>query len=213
MRLITILTAGVALCLNSAMAEGWSEYSYPELGFAVSFPADPTMDTIPYPTGDGMNANEVVYTVRQGAGIYQVSVADPSNTAIGETAAIDQAVNQLRDEGIIQLDIPARVQRNYGRQQSILGKDGSHSTIAIFFADHKLYRIEGTILRDSEDPNSGDAIRFQQSLRFIGENTGQGFGTRFRDRQFRGGRRNRPDGNRDGQNAPAATPASSDNAI
>jgi len=207
MRSMMVLASGIALSMNAAMAEGWSEYTYPELGFAVSFPADPTMETIPYQTVDGTTANEVVYSVHQGAGIYRVAVADLSNTAITETMAIDQAINQLRDQGDVRLDIPARVQRNYGRQLSIVGKDGAHSTVAIFFANHKLYQIEGTVLADSDDPNSGDAIRFQQSLRFIGDNAGRGFGPGFRGRQFQGGGRFRRDRNPGGQSAPAAPPS------
>ena len=206
MRLMVILSSSIALWAGAAVAEGWSEYSYPDLGFAVSFPSDPTMETIPYKTADGTTTNEVVYTVRQGAGIYSIAVADLSNAALDETAVINQAVQQLRDKGNIRLDIPARVQRNYGRQLSVVGKDGSHSAVAIFFADHKLYQIEGTIRADSDDPNSGDAIRFQQSLRFIGDNAARGFGPGFGNRQFRGGRRFRRDGNPADQNAPTAAP-------
>jgi hypothetical protein len=206
MRLMMVFSTGIALWVNAAMAEVWSEYSYPELGFAVSFPADPTVETIPYQSAGGIVANEVVYTVRQGASIYRVAVADLSNTPIDETAAIEQAIDQLRDDGDIRLDIPARVQRNYGRQLSVVGKNGAHSAVAIFFVDRKLYQIEGTVLADSDDPNSGDAIRFPQSLQFIGDNTGRGFGRGFRNPQFRGGRRFRRDGNPGDQTAPTTTP-------
>jgi hypothetical protein len=203
----------VEIQASAATAEGWSEYSYPDLGFAVSFPADPMMETVPYRTADGTTTNKVVYTVRQGSDIYSVEVADLSNAAIDETTAVDQAIHQLREKGDIRLDIPARVQRNYGRQLSVVGKDGSHSSVAIFFADHKLYQVEGTVLADSDDPNSGDAIRFQQSLRFIGDNAGRGFGPGSGNRQFRGGRRFRRDGNPDDQNAPTAAPGSPNNRI
>jgi hypothetical protein len=210
---MVILSSSIALWASAATAEGWSEYSYPDLGFAVSFPADPMMETVPYSSADGTTTNKVVYTVRQGSDIYSIEVADLSNATIDETTAVDQAINQLRDKGAIRLDIPARVQRNYGRQLSVVGKDGSHSSVAIFFADHKLYQIEGTVLADSDDPNSGDAIRFQQSLRFIGDNAGRGFGPGFGNRQFRGGRRFRRDGNPADQNAPTGAPGSPNNRI
>lgn len=213
MRLMVILSSSIALWAGAAAAEGWSEYSYPDLGFAISFPSDPTMETVPYKAADGTLTNEVVYTVQQGAGIYSIAVADLSNAALDETAAINQAVQQLRDKGDIRLDIPARVQRNYGRQLSVVGKDGSHSAVAIFLADHKLYQIEGTIRADSDDPNSGDAIRFQQSLRFIGDNASRGFGRGFGNRQFQGGRRFRRDRNPADQTAPAQAPQSPNNGI
>lgn len=213
MRLMVILSTSIALWAGDAAADSWSEYTYPDLGFAVSFPSDPTMETLPYKTADGTTTSEVAYTVQQGAGIYSVEVVDFSNSTLDETAAINQAVQQLRDKGDIRLDIPARVQRNYGRQLSVVGKDGSHSSVAIFLVDHKLYQIEGTVRADSDDPNSGDAIRFQQSLRFIGANAGRGFGPGFGNRPFQGGGRFRRDRNPADQNAPAQAPQSPNNGI
>lgn len=203
MRLPFALPLIVALWASAAQADEWKEYAYPDLGFAVSFPADPMIETLPYKAPDGSGASEVLYSVRQGADLYKVAVIDFSNAAIDETQAVDQAVNLLRENGDIRLDIPARVNRNFGRQLSIVGKDGSHSTVAIFFADHRLYQIQGTVLPDSDDPNSGDAIRFQQSLRFIGNDGGPGFGQGFGGRQFRGGRRFRQNQDPADQTPPA----------
>jgi hypothetical protein len=70
-------------------------------------------------------------------------------------------------EGEVRVDVQARVNRRFGRQLSIMGKDGSHSVVAIFFANSKLYQIRGTVLASSADMQSGDAARFQQSLRFL----------------------------------------------
>jgi hypothetical protein len=202
MRLFVLLSSVMGIWTSAAVADTWTEYTYPELGFVVSFPADPVMETLPYRAPDGTTAKEILYSVRQGTGIYKVAVVDMSNVAIDGATAIDQAVNQLRINSEVRLDIPARVNRNRGRQLSLVGDDGSHSAVAIFFADHRLYQVQGIVLADSEDPSSGDAIRFQQSLRFIGNNGGQGFRQGFTGRQFRGGRRFQQD-----QNQPAQTPA------
>ena len=51
----------------------------------------------------------------------------------------------------------------YGRQLSIKGADGSHSSVAVFFANGRLYQIEGKVLPAGSD---AAAIRFQQSLVF-----------------------------------------------
>ena len=51
----------------------------------------------------------------------------------------------------------------FGRNLSIVGADGSHSTVAVFFYMGRLYEIEGTALGD--DANS-DVVRFTQSLVF-----------------------------------------------
>ena len=161
----------------AAADETWKEYDYSDLGFAVSFPADPLVEMLLYKAPNGTTGSEIRYSVLQGTSLYSASVVDFSNTGIDETAALDGVVAELRAEGDIKLDIPARVSRHRGRQLSVAGNDGSHSSVAIFFADNKLYEIKGTVLPQSDDPGSGDAIRFQQSLRFTGDNFG-GFGGR-----------------------------------
>ena len=184
MRLFVGLTAGLGFLASTAVADTWKEYSYPDLGFAVSFPADPLKETLSYRVADGTTATKTVFSVRDGADLYKVAVIDLHDSGIEGTTAIGQAVNELRDGAEVRLDIPARVNRNRGRQLSLVGKDESHSSVALFFADHRLYEIEGTVLAESGDPNSGDAIRFQQSLRFMG--AGQGFGPGFQGRGFGG---------------------------
>jgi hypothetical protein len=80
-----------------------------------------------------------------------------------ETAVMDHAIKTLSQDGEIKLDIEARVSRVYGRQLSILGADGSHASVALFYHHGRLYQIEGKV------PASGSgaaAIRFQQSLEF-----------------------------------------------
>lgn len=184
MRLLVGLTLGISIFATAAMADTWKEYAYPDLGFAVSFPGDPVKETLSYKAADGTMASKTLLSVRDGADVYKVAVIDLNGSAIEGTTAIGQAVNELRDGAEVKLDIPARVNRNRGRQLSLVGKDESHSTVALFFADHRLYEIEGTVLAESGDPNSGDAIRFQQSLRFMGG--GQGFGPGFQGRGFQG---------------------------
>ena len=186
MRSVFIFASLIALLASPAAAQtAWMEYNYPELGFTVSFPADPTVEMLPYKAPDGTNLNETLYSVREETGIYSMAIVDFSDISIDGTAAIDQAVAALRETGDVKLDIAARVNRNFGRQLSIAGKDGSHSAVAVFFANHRLYLIQGTVLASNPDPGSGEGVRFQQSLRFTGDNAGAG----FPGRQLRGGRR------------------------
>ena len=178
MRLAIAAGSLFAMWISAATADTWKEYDYPDLGFAVSFPADPIVEMLPYTAADGSLANEIRYSVRDGADVYSASVVDLSNTGIDDATALEHAVAQLREQGEIKLDIPARVTRHRGRQLSVTGNDGSHSAVAIFFSSGKLYEIKGTVLPESDDPGSGDAIRFQQSLRFTGDNFGPPFGGR-----------------------------------
>ena len=66
MRLLVVLSSMIAIWTVTAAAESWKEYEYSDLGFAVSFPADPTMENLPYKAADGTTADEILYSVRQG---------------------------------------------------------------------------------------------------------------------------------------------------
>src|ERR1043166_461760 len=178
MRASFMLAAVMTVLASSAIADDWLEYSYPELGFSVSFPASPSVETMPYRSMGGAMANETEYSVQQQDNAYRVAVIDFANVSFDRDAEIAEALNELRGQGDVKVDIPARVNRNFGRQLSIVAKDGSRLSVAIFFANNRLYEIEGTVLASNPDPNSGDAIRFQQSLRFTGDNFGLPFGGR-----------------------------------
>jgi hypothetical protein len=187
MRLIAFM---LALCAVSApaSAQSWKEYSYPDYAFRVSFPAQPTVETTTYPAADGHAVPAQIYSVAQDNGVFKMTVADLTNAALEETAVIDHAVAALSKDGEIKVNIPARVSRVFGRQLSILGTDGSRSSIAMFYHEGRLYQIEGKSLPNSNA--TADAIRFQQSLIFT-DNASNGppgdRGPRRGDRADRGG--------------------------
>jgi hypothetical protein len=97
-------------------------------------------------------------------------VADFSRrTSLNDRQVIDLAIKTLAQEAEVKLDIQARVSRVFGRQLSLVGKDGSRSSVALFYYQRRLYQIQGTVLPANPDPSSGEAIRFQQSLRFTND--------------------------------------------
>ena len=147
-------------------AQSWQEYEYPESGFSIAFPAPPVVKSEPYAAGSGKTVSATSYTVRQPTRLYSVTVADFSNMGIDGDTAIAHAVDQVQAQGKVRVDVEARINRQYGRELSIVGNDDSHSAVAIFFVDNKLYLVEGSVLATSADMQSGDAARFQQSLRF-----------------------------------------------
>ena len=164
------------LCGTAFAQSTWTEFNNPDLGFAVSFPADPAVGHMDVKAPDGGDADETLYAVSAEDALYSFAVIDFKNAVVDGNAEVDRAIAELRQDGNITLDLPARVNFNRGRQLSVTGNDGSHSTVAIFFADHRLYEIKGTMLASSADPVSGDLIRFQQSLRFTGDGFPRGFG-------------------------------------
>lgn len=158
-----------ALATGAAAQSTWQEYQYADQQFAVSFPAAPTVTTVPFKTADGATVTETLYSVQQETGVFQVAVIDFTNTGTDGGLALAQAVAALGEKGDVKLNMQARVQRNYGRYLNIAGNDSSHTIAAVFFGNGRLYQIEGTVPASNPDALSGEMIRFQQSLRFMGD--------------------------------------------
>jgi hypothetical protein len=212
MRLIAItlalLTAGTLAASHPASAQSWKEYSYPEQVFRVSFPVDPKIETTTYQAPGGISVPAQVYSATQGNAEFKMTVADLSGAGLEESAVIEHAIKALSQGGEIKVNITARVSRVFGRQLSILGQDGSRSSVALFYYEGRLYQIEGKSLPPGNA--TSDAIRFQQSLIFTDNGTNGAPGERRqrgerpgRDRPGRGDRPDRPDGQRGAARAPA----------
>jgi len=169
LRCVALIFATVIIA-GSAAAQGWREYTYPDLGFALHFPGDPKIEDTTYMTASGISVPARIYSLNQDSSAYRMIVADFSRrTNLNDRQVIDLAIKTLAQEAEVKLDIPARVSRVFGRQLSLLGKDGSRSSVALFYYQRRLYQIQGTVLPANSDPSSGEAIRFQQSLRFTND--------------------------------------------
>ncbi len=209
MRLIALtaalLAAGAIASSHPAAAQSWKEYSYPEQVFRVSFPADPKVETTTYQGPGGITVPAQVYSAQQGYAEFKMTVADLSGAGLEESAVIDHAIKTLSQGGEIKVNIAARVSRVFGRQLSILGQDGSRSSVALFYYQGRLYQIEGKSLPPGNA--TSDAIRFQQSLIFTDNGTNGVPGERRqrgdRPGRDRPGRGDRPDGQRGAARAPA----------
>jgi hypothetical protein len=162
MRLIAFALAAF-VASGPAAAQSWQEYSYPAYSFTVAFLADPQIETTTYQVADGRSVEARVYSVRQNNGVFKVTVAELANTNLEESAVIDHAIKSLSEGGEVKINIPHRIYKVYGRQLSILGADGSRSTVAVFDYNGRLYQIEGKALPGGDVT---DIIRFQQSLVF-----------------------------------------------
>jgi hypothetical protein len=162
MRLIAIILAAI-VASGPAAAQSWTEYSYPEDSITVSFPAPPNVETTTQRGPDGRSVTARVYSIQQDHAAFKVSIIDLSDPALDENAVIANAIKTLSQGREIKLDIPARINRVYGRQLSIAGADGSHSSAAVFYLNGRLYEIEAKVLPPESDAL---AIRFQQSLVF-----------------------------------------------
>jgi hypothetical protein len=157
-----------------AIAQEWQAYRYPDPGFAVQFPAEPAVEKGKVKTANYDSLPMTRYTVRQDHITYTVSVVDYSTTNADSLGTIAEAERTLSASGKVTVATGARVNRSFGRELSINGTDGSRSAIAIFFVDKHLYTVIGQAMPPNAIEKSGDAIRFQESLQFLGDNGGFG---------------------------------------
>jgi hypothetical protein len=115
----------------SAVAATWKDYRYPAYAFSVSFPADPKTETATYQAPNGHATEARVYSVALGNAAFSVMVVDLPG-APSEDSAV-HAIMTLAQRGEIKLNVPQRIARVFGRELSLAGTDGSHSTVAVFF--------------------------------------------------------------------------------
>jgi hypothetical protein len=162
MRYLAILIA-VSLVAGAAYADAWQEYRYPDYAFAVMFPAAPRAEATTYQPVDGRSVPARMWSVDMGKSQFKVTVADIANGGLQETAIIDHAMKALSAGGEVRVDYPHRISQVYGRQFSIVNRDGSRETAAVFDYKNRVYQIEAKLLPGGDDT---DMIRFQQSLIF-----------------------------------------------
>jgi hypothetical protein len=162
-----ILLLGALAAGGPAAAQSWKEYSYPDDYFSVVFPAAPKVETTTYQIADGRSVKARVYSVSQDGVMLKVTVAELANTGLEESAIIDHAIRMLSEGSEVKVNIPHRIDRVYGRQLSLMGADGSRSTVALFDYKGRFYLIEGKA-PPNESAAMVDAMRFQQSLIFTG---------------------------------------------
>jgi hypothetical protein len=166
----------MAACLTpmAAAAQEWKAYPYPEAGFAIQFPAAPTVDKSAFKTPDGASLPMTRYEVRQDRMVYTLSVVDYSTTNADGMATIAATEKSFGAAGKVTVAIDARVNRAFGRELSVTGAGGSRSAVAIFFVNKHLYTLVGESLPPNAIQRSGDTVRFQESLQFTGDNAGFG---------------------------------------
>lgn len=156
-----------------ATAQEWKSYSYDDAGFAVQFPAPPSVEKSTFRTAKGAALPMTRYSAR-GEGIdFRIDVVDFSGAELEGSHAMADAEKAFGASGKVSVAIDARINQVFGRELSVDGTDGSRSAVALFYVDRRLIELVGQALPPNAMSKSGDAVRFQQSLQFLG---GGGFG-------------------------------------
>jgi hypothetical protein len=190
MRAIVAIVLAVWLMPVTAATEEWKVYPFPDAGFAIQFPAPPSVEKSTFKTPAGASLPMTRYVVRQDRGVYTLNVVDYSTASADANSTIAEAEKSFGASGKVTVAIDARVNRSFGRELSVNGSDGRRSAVALFFVNKHLYELIGESLPPNAIEKSGDAIRFQESLQFIGDNGGGGGFGRFGGPgggRFRGG--------------------------
>ena len=169
--LVGILLTGL-LTPIAAVAQEWTVYTYPDPGFTIQFPGVPAIETGTVKSATGVSLPMTRYSVRQDGINYTLSVVNYSSTNADALTTITETVRSLGASGKVTAATGARINRSFGRKLSIDGADGSRSAIAIFFVNKRLYTLIGRALPPDTAEESDDVIRFQESLQFLGDNSG-----------------------------------------
>ena len=159
---IALLFAG-----SATAADGWRAYVYPGLKFAVSF-------ALPQKSKTAMTRWPTEAASKHGSTRWSWTTIPPHDRGdfsrpgwdeFAVLAKLDQAVKSPLQDA--ELNLRYRFNLIYTcREMSLVRRDGSHAAAAAMFHQDKLYQIEGTVLPSNADPEAGDTIRFQHSLRF-----------------------------------------------
>lgn len=173
---VAVLCFACALMSTTAGAQSsWQEYTYPEQQFAISFPGEPSIQNMPVRTVEGVTAPETLYTVRHDRELFQVAVLDLARVHYDRRRIFAEVVADVERRAQVKFLTQARVQGTMGVYLTMVGRTGNHSVGGMFLANNRLYEVEGTVPATNEDALSGEMVRFEQSLRFMGSAAGRVF--------------------------------------
>jgi hypothetical protein len=186
MRLLRFVsTVLIVFASGPAFAQDWITYVSREDRFSVNFPANPTVETITWPSEYGAVFPGRVHTYVDGASRYSVTVIDYTD-AEKVHAAIAKP-ESFQDSIYWQIDIQASIQYaatkyrmrpgvkvtydawHYidlveGHQLQITNPDQSRTFVGIYLHENRLYILDATVPRGAAPPGL-----FQQSLSFLDE--------------------------------------------
>ena len=192
MRIVPLTLAALALSAplpGFAQSFGWTDYMSREDYFSVSFPGEPSVEEIAYPTEYRITLPARVYSHDDGAYRYSVTVVDYRNAVDIHLARNDACRAAGGDGDQCQDDGPEEVRgaivhaswnimkregvevNHYAHYNSDLVEghnirltnvDGSRTTAVVHMHEDRLYILEATVPPGSPAPGM-----FQISLRFL----------------------------------------------
>jgi hypothetical protein len=167
-RLPYLVFAALLLGMGPAPA-AWKHYKFPELGFAIDFPADPKTTKGEWKGAVARNVPATVISAELDDVTYQAIVADFSDRVADTPTILGEAAYILAQEGTLIADTVARTEPGpnavYGRRVTVTLKDSSKKTSEVYATRGKLY-VFVTAISAAGDLGSPIAARFQDSILF-----------------------------------------------
>jgi hypothetical protein len=165
----------VAVCAAQPAAAQWKEYVYRDLVIAKEFPVEPTRTVGEYKTGvvgrEGVPS--VVLTAEQNNIVFRLEVVtlDTPELVARSASITNECIFLAEEEGNVLANMTNRVEGGtnavYGRLTSVeMFENKGRKQTTCLFTKGKLYKISAHVLPAHGEPNSSQAIRFTNSLRF-----------------------------------------------
>jgi hypothetical protein len=176
--LALLLLVGAALLPGLAQAQGWQEYSYPDQGVAFQLPAAPSVQDTTAATPTGVTAPVKTYRAEGDRIVYTLRIFDLSKAQVNAGTIVADTEKALVGAGKVAVAVDSRINRQFGRELTVNAADGSRLTVALFYFNQHLYELVAKAMPPDPADRSAQAIHFQQSLQFVGQN-GPGFGGGF----------------------------------
>jgi hypothetical protein len=187
MRLMIRVVFALVLCAPSgALAQEWNEYQNLQDRFSITFPGQPNVEEIKWPSEYGVVFPGRVYSVQQGGSRYSVTVID--YTGSEKLHAAIAKPESFQDPRYWQIDIQASIQYaatklyrlkpnakvtydawHYidlveGHMLQLTNQDQSRTFVGIYLHENRLYIVEATVPAGYPQPGL-----FQQNLSFLDE--------------------------------------------
>jgi hypothetical protein len=169
--------------MGAAPAEAaWMEHVLRDLGIAKEFPNDPKRESGTYSAPVAGTASATVLSVSEDNVDYKMTVVPlPGKQEVG-AAIMGECAHFAEQEGQPLANMTTRIEPGaravYGRLVSVnLRNNQGRRQTACFYTKGNLYKIEATVRPEHGQPNSSQAIRFTNSMRFnIDQAYGEGAG-------------------------------------
>jgi hypothetical protein len=187
MRLLAFIPAALLLLSPGlATAQEWDTFVSRADRFSITFPGEPKVETITWPSEYGAVFPGRVYTQANASGRYSVTVIDykdaekihaaiskpesfqdPIYWQIDIQASIQYAATKFRQRPGVKVTYDAwhYIDLVEGHQLQLTNPDQSRTFVAIYLHENMLYILEATVPKGAVQP-----ALFQQNLSFLDEN-------------------------------------------